>query len=492
MSPMPTVRQTWFPFLTVLVAATVWAESQSLEVWLGNRKREVESSRVGATSYYKVRDLARVFNLNLQEGRGRLQVAGSRGRLELVSGRPLVAMGDQYVLLSAEVRLQGREWWVPGDFLDKALSGLIDQKLERVGPNSIRLRDLRENRVRMQVYSYADHLTLVFDMSQPAAPAVREFRDYIDVSFGEFLTEPDLIAVPGRRELIPEVRFLPEEGLGTFRISKGPAFDRLRDYRLQDPPRLVLEIFTRPGTPEPAAAILDQPPVPSLSPAAPDQPTPVPVRPAPPTPGIVPRLTGGIVIDPGHGGDDRGVVVRDMVEKNVALDLSRRIERLLAAQGKVVHLTRNRDTDFGLEQRSAVANFFEAGAFVGLHLGASRSQGLRGPVVYFHTPSSGRTAPGPWEAESGPMPWSSAQSRYLERSRRLAGLLQDALNRLFGAENQPLSVPLAVLAPVAAPAVVIEAGFLTNPEDYALLSDPGFLDQLATAVVQALVQSEAN
>ncbi len=479
-------RRLVLPPLLLLLLGAAALEAQDLEVWWGERKREVDGRRFGGIVYYRVRDLARAFGLQAQEGRGRLRLAGARGEAELVPGRPLVAMKGQYVLLDAEVRLQGSEWWVPQDFLDKVMAGLLDRRLERLGPAAVRIREVAGNRVRVQVYAYQDHLSLVFDSSQPAPVDIRDFRDHVDVSFRDFLTEPELIAVPDRPSLIRDIQFLPGEGMGTFRITKGPEFQRLRDYRLQDPPRLVLEFYPRPQ----AVSGADQPPVTP----APGAPLPAPPPPVPGALATAPQAApakGGIILDPGHGGEDSGVAFADLVEKNLALDLARRMERKLSDRGRLAHLTRSRDVDLALEQRSAVANYFRAGAYVGLHVAGSRSSELRGPEVYVHSaPESATSAAG--AAPSGPVPWDSAQGLHRAASERLALLVQEELNRLCGTENTVQQVPLAVLAPVSAPAVIVEAGFLNNGEDYAMLANPVFLDRLADALVQALLRFEAD
>lgn len=480
-------RRLSLPLLLLGFIGAVALEAQDLEVWLGDRKREVDGRRIGGTVYYRVRDLARAFGLEAQEGRGRLRLSGARGQAELVPGRPLVAVSGEYVLLDAEVRLQGRDWWVPQDFLDKILAGLLDRKLERMGPEAVRVQEVAENRVRVQVYTYPDHLALVFDSSQPAPVEVRDFRDHVDVAFRDFLTEPDLIAKPDRPSLIREIQFLPGEGMGTFRITKGPEYLRLRDYRLQDPPRLVLEFYPRPQVA--AGPGIDQPPSPPSArpPAQPPAPAAPGAGPGTPPPAAA---RGGIVLDPGHGGEDSGAAVADLVEKDLVLDLARRVERRLGERGRLSHLTRNRDVDLALEQRSAVANYFRAGAYVGLHVAGSHSPELRGPVVYVHTgfgtPASGGSG------ATAPVRWENAQGSYQQSSVRLATLLQEELNRVYGTENTVQLIPLAVLAPVATPAVIVEAGFLTNNDDYLLLATPGFLDRVADAVVQALLRFEAE
>ena len=70
--------------------------------------------------------------------------------------------------------------------------------------------------------------------------------------------------------------------------------------------------------------------------------------------------------------------------------------------------------------------------------------------------------------------------------RELAELLQQELNLLWGVENRVAEIPLAVLAPVTAPAVLIEMGFLTNPEDYQKLSSTEFLEQVARTITSAV------
>jgi N-acetylmuramoyl-L-alanine amidase len=483
-------RCLWLPLLLLGFVGAVALEAQDLEVWLGDRKREVDGRRIAGIVYYRVRDLARAFGLEAQESRGRLRLSGARGQAELVPGRPLVAVSGQYVLLDAEVRLQGSDWWVPQDFLDKILAGLLDRKLERMGPSVVRLQEVVQNRVRVKVYAYPDHLALVFDSTQPAPVEVRDFRDHVDVSFREFLTEPELIATPDWPSLIREIQFLPGEGMGTFRITKGPEYLRLRDYRLQDPPRLVLEFYPRPQVAS-AGPGADQPP----SPPSARPPAPAPAPTAPVVGSGTPRpaaARGGIVLDPGHGGEDSGAAVAGLVEKDLVLDLARRVERRLSERGRLAHLTRNRDVELALEQRSAVANYFRAGAYVGLHVAGSHSPELRGPVVYVHTASGSSATASVASGTTGPVLWENAQGSHQQSSGRLAILLQEELNRLYGTQNTVQSIPLAVLAPVATPAVIVEAGFLTNNEDYLLLATPGFLDRVADALVQALLRFEAD
>ncbi|MFQ5929308.1 MAG: N-acetylmuramoyl-L-alanine amidase, partial [Acidobacteriota bacterium] len=85
------------------------------------------------------------------------------------------------------------------------------------------------------------------------------------------------------------------------------------------------------------------------------------------------------------------------------------------------------------------------------------------------------------------VPWEEGQRKYLALSRELAEKLQNELNLLWSVDNQVVEVPLAVLAPITAPAVLIEAGFLTNPEDQERLGLREFQERLAGTIASAVL-----
>jgi N-acetylmuramoyl-L-alanine amidase len=84
--------------------------------------------------------------------------------------------------------------------------------------------------------------------------------------------------------------------------------------------------------------------------------------------------------------------------------------------------------------------------------------------------------------------WQDGQRRHLVRSRRLAGMIQSELNAVFGVEQSVREAPLAVLAPVMGPAVLVEAGFISHPSDRNRLHDPEFQAQIADAIVRGLLR----
>ena len=92
-----------------------------------------------------------------------------------------------------------------------------------------------------------------------------------------------------------------------------------------------------------------------------------------------------VVLDPGHGGHERGAVgPSGLEEKEVALDLARRLKRKLQQETSInVVLTRDEDRIMGLDERTATANHNRADLFVSIHLNSSPRTSARGAETYF-------------------------------------------------------------------------------------------------------------
>jgi N-acetylmuramoyl-L-alanine amidase len=83
--------------------------------------------------------------------------------------------------------------------------------------------------------------------------------------------------------------------------------------------------------------------------------------------------------------------------------------------------------------------------------------------------------------------WEEGQRPFLRRSRQVARAVQNELNRIFETENEVATARLGVLAPIRAPAIVVESGFLTNPEDLSRLESPDFQKEIAGGISRAII-----
>lgn len=219
-----------------------------------------------------------------------------------------------------------------------------------------------------------------------------------------------------------------------------------------------------------------------------------------------------IVIDPGHGGAETGAQGKGgVVEKELTLDVARRLAGLLRADGFEVTLTREGDDDKALDDRAGIANNQHADVFLSLHANASRFTGARGAETFVlsreATDDAARTtaalendAIGVGEAAGaagaaagtgdGDLPlilWDLAQVSYLEDSMRLAGVIQERLNAALGLKDRGVrQAPFRVLRGATCPAVLVELGFLSNADEEKSLASQEHRAKLAEALVDAL------
>lgn len=200
-----------------------------------------------------------------------------------------------------------------------------------------------------------------------------------------------------------------------------------------------------------------------------------------------------VVIDPGHGGNDSGAQGPDGTqEKTVTLTLARLIADQLETRCRVV-LTRSDDYRLDIAGRTAVANQSRAEIFISLHTGASFSRSISGSTVYYHRQfiESALTAesktPKSLLDSSQPLSWNQIQMKYRITSERLAKIIQNRLNDVRQTPDTKVQgAPLLVLEGADMPAVVIEIGNLSNPNEEKILGDSKVLAGFAQAIANGV------
>jgi N-acetylmuramoyl-L-alanine amidase len=189
-----------------------------------------------------------------------------------------------------------------------------------------------------------------------------------------------------------------------------------------------------------------------------------------------------VVIDPGHGGNDPGVVWGEVTEKDLVLVLSFEIQQILESNGYSCRLTRSRDLSLPMEQRSGVANYYHPRVFISLHIGGSPSSSTRSSTIYVHDQVKISNTNLNGNHADGLVPWAEAQGPHLSESGKLAERIRLSLKSLGEEPSPTLHAPLTVLSSVAVPAVLIEVGYLTNPTQRENLLHQAFRTQIAEAI----------
>jgi N-acetylmuramoyl-L-alanine amidase len=209
-----------------------------------------------------------------------------------------------------------------------------------------------------------------------------------------------------------------------------------------------------------------------------------------------------VVLDPGHGGEEEGAAgPSGLLEKNLVLDVSRRLLLALQLRGFDVSLTRTSDKDLPLDERTAIANNRRADLFLSLHANASPSTSARGAETYYlslrNTADNDSEGLGGHETstlmgsgQDDPLKlvlWDMAQTTWLAESQLVAELIQAEFNEALGIPDRGVKrAPFRVLVGATMPAALVEIGFISNPEEEARLRDPVFLDQIVGALVRAI------
>jgi N-acetylmuramoyl-L-alanine amidase len=217
-----------------------------------------------------------------------------------------------------------------------------------------------------------------------------------------------------------------------------------------------------------------------------------------------------IVIDPGHGGMDPGTIgeirrddkARALYEKDVTVAVGNKLSRLLSRRypGKQVVSTRTDDTHVVLEERSAMANALlekteDSILFLSLHANASFDKKARGFEAWVLPPEYERALVDPQTANADDrsiMP--ILNSMYAEEitveSIALAQEILKGLSKSLGGSSTDRGLKKmdwSVVRNSKMPAVLVEFGFLSHPEEAAQLGDDGYLNLVAEGIYNGVV-----
>ncbi len=182
-----------------------------------------------------------------------------------------------------------------------------------------------------------------------------------------------------------------------------------------------------------------------------------------------------VVLDPGHGGEDSGAMCGGVMEKDLTLDIARRVDRLLDSEGVATSMTRLGDSYVSLADRAAFGNRAKESIFISIHFNEDNAA---------HQINSGSTF-GSWLPFFSRPPSNSPKPE----SQSLAGFIQEALvARTRSVDRGTQAKQFFVIANVTSPAVLIEGGFITNKDELSKLVSEDYRDQLAAAVADGVLR----
>lgn len=348
------------------------------------------------------------------------------------------------------------------------------------------LGDVRE----VRHWSYEGYTRVVVELTRaveseahrlPADPqAGRPERLYLDLAgvwIGKRYAEP----IPVGDGLLRAVRLGQNTRTRTRLVIDLRRYGGHRVFFLSDPSRVVVDVYADPQRLRAHERMREDGPA-----------LPLELRPV-----------RTVVLDPGHGGRDPGATgLGGLQEKDVTLRLARALRERLEGRGFRVELTRSGDETLDLEERTAFAEGVGGDLFVSLHANASRRRAAEGLETYYLDEGYERNALRVAARENGVPPNSLDRlqrtvaelrlSVVSDQSARLASTVQEAMVRgvrhVYGSVEDlgTKQGPFYVLFLARMPAVLVEAGFLTNPQEARRLRSDLYLEVLAERIARGL------
>ncbi len=349
--------------------------------------------------------------------------------------------------------------------------------------------------IEVRYWSYPDYTRVVVELDRPVRTEVRRLeadpaakrpeRLYLDLT-GVWVGRDYEEGIPVADGLLQGVR-LGQFTLHTTRVVLDlERYERHRLLELSHPHRVVIDVYGRRDGAE-AHGWTGR--------ADAGEPGALPR-------GMRPLRT--VVVDAGHGGRDPGAIgVGGLSEKDVTLKLARFVGKRLEQKGFEVVYTRENDRTLSLEERTAIAESVRGDLFLSLHANASRRRSVHGIETYYLDRNHNRHALNLAARENGIQRNQVNELQHIlaklhieelsPHSQRLAVLVQRQMVMGVPGRKRPLDLgvkrgPFYVLFLSNMPAILVEAGFLTNRSEARLLRDTAYVEALADRIAAGVEQ----
>lgn len=179
-----------------------------------------------------------------------------------------------------------------------------------------------------------------------------------------------------------------------------------------------------------------------------------------------------IYIDPGHGGNDPGAMYKDVLEKNINLEISKLLKNELTKKGATVYLTRNGDYDLSvpntinnkrsdLSRRGNVINKSNCDLFLSIHLNAESSSSWHGAQAFYNSK--------------------------LKENEEIAKIFQNLFKEKLNSDrNYKKDNTLYLQNRITRPGVLLELGFLSNPNERYLLQTDNYQKKIVNVIIEGV------
>lgn len=187
------------------------------------------------------------------------------------------------------------------------------------------------------------------------------------------------------------------------------------------------------------------------------------------------KLVGKVIyIDPGHGGLDPGTIYKNIYEKDLNLQISKKLKKVLENDGAIVYLTRYSDYDLStnntierkksdLNNRAKIINKSKADVYISIHLNSIKSSAWSGAQVFYDDIN--------------------------KNNKKLANIMQKALRKNLKTNRKVKEIKNMLLnRKITIPGILIEVGFLSNPNERYLLQKNEYQYKICETIKKGIIE----
>ena len=455
---------------------------------------------VNEQEFVALDDLAATFQLSVREESGAVTVSYKGRTIVLNPEQTIASVAGRMISLPVRPVRSGGRLLVPLEFISRALAPIYDARLDLRRPSHLLvIGDMRVPRLTITTDAPGPGVRVTVDATPQTTNTVTREADHLAIRFEADALD---VTVPpvAPQGLLSAIR---RSDAATVILDLGPRFGSYRatTQAVDASSHLTIELLPPPT--DSAPALTGGAPAAGAggSPAAASSTGTAPPAADPLLFGVPATAIRTVTLDPGHGGADQGAKgAAGLTEKALTLNVARRLKSALEGRlGLRVLMTREDDRDVPFDTRTAIANNNKADLFISLHANASFRPQVSGAsvlVATFPDEAHARQALEPQRVtvfgggsrDIELLPWSQAQLGYLDRSASFAELLKQRFDRRVPLDATPIDrAPLRILTSANMPAVLIEMGYLSNPDQEKLMMGGEFQGTLAQAIVDAVV-----
>ena len=214
-----------------------------------------------------------------------------------------------------------------------------------------------------------------------------------------------------------------------------------------------------------------------------------------------------VVVDPGHGGKDPGAIGRRLhiKERDLTLEISKRLKNILEEHGIKVIMTREDDTFIPLPRRTQIANQSGADLFVSIHINASRARSMNGFECYYLSEATDDNARAIEAFENSSLKlgeeaavehsnkldkalWDMTLTENRRESAALASQVCASVESSFATRNRGTrTARFFVLKGTRMPAILVEVGYISNKYEEAKLKQASYIDKVTDAISKGIL-----